>query len=120
MLAPLITLPNKYHIRQLRHHLDPVIQARLSHLDPEKEGSRSESNDFLQRSIQYARTRLSGTPEETSPHMLVGRLLALNFAAIHTSTFTITNAIFDIVSSDPSHNYLEQLREEAASILAAN
>ncbi len=49
--------------------------------------------------------------------MLVGRLLAINFAAIHTSTFSITNAIFDLVSSNPSLRYLQQLREEAASVL---
>lgn len=103
----------------MRHHLDPLIQSRLLHLNPEKEGSHREYNDFLQWSIQQARTSLSDNPKEITPHMLVGRLLALNFAAIHTSTFTITNAIFDLVSSDPSHHYLEQLREEAALILAA-
>lgn len=47
VLAPLITLPNRYHIRQLRHHLDPVFQARASHVDPKKGGSHPESNGFF-------------------------------------------------------------------------
>jgi cytochrome P450 len=118
ILAPLITLPNQHYIRKLRQILDPEIRSRLSKLDPEKEGVHSEPNDFLQWSIHDARTRLSGIPREVTPRMLVGRLLAINFAAIHTSTFTITNAIFDLASSNPSLRYIEQLREEAASVLA--
>jgi cytochrome P450 len=118
ILGPLITLPNKHHIRKLRQYLDPEILSRLTNLDPEKTGSQAQPNDFLQWSIKNARTRLSEKPEEMSPRMLAGRLLAINFAAIHTSTFSIANAIFDLVSSDPSLNYLEQLRQEAESVLA--
>lgn len=118
VLAPLITLPNTLHVRKLRQHLDPEIGSRLSNLDPEKEGSHPQPNDFLQWSINHARTRLADDAKELSPHLLVGRLLAVNFAAIHTSTFSITNAIFDLASSDASLHYLEQLREEAASVLA--
>lgn len=119
IFAPLLTLANKWHTHKLRQFLDPEIRSRLSKFDPEKAGSHSQPNDFLQWSIYDARTRLSDKPEEMSLHMLVGRLLAVNFAAIHTSTFSITNVIFDLASSDPSLKYLEQLREEAASILAA-
>lgn len=118
IFAPLLTLANKWDTHKLRKFLDPEIRSRLSKLDPEKSGSHSRPNDFLQWSINDARTRLSDKPKELSLHMLVGRLLAVNFAAIHTSTFAITNVIFDLASSDPSLNYLEQLREEAASILA--
>jgi Cytochrome P450 len=118
ILAPLITLPNKYHIHKVQHHLFPEIQSRISHLDPEKEGSHSQPNDFLQWSVKNALTRLADKPEEMSPRMIAGRLLAINFAAIHTSTFSITNAIFDLASSKPSEHYFEQLREEAAVVLA--
>jgi cytochrome P450 len=118
ILAPIVTLPNKYHIRKARQQLDPEIKARLSKLDPGKGEPCPQHNDFLQWMINDAQTRLSDKPKEITPHMLVGRLLAMNFAAIHTSTFSITNAIFDLVSSDPALNYLEQLREEAASVLA--
>lgn len=118
ILAPLITLPNKYHARKLRQHLKPLIESRVSKFDAAKEESQLDPNDFLQWSIRNAQTRISDAPEEMSTHFLALRLLALNFAAIHTSTITITNAIFDLASSDPSLQYLEQLREEAAYVLA--
>lgn len=118
ILAPLITLPNKYHTRQSRRYLDPEIRSRLFNLDPEKARSHSQPNDFLQWSINDARTRLADTPEELSPRMLTNRLLAVSFAAIHTSTLAVVNAIFDLAASDPSLNYIEQIREEAASVLA--
>jgi cytochrome P450 len=118
VLAPFVTLPNKYHVRQIRQHLDPIIETRLTELDPEKGGFKAKPNDFLQWSINNAQTRLSDKPEEMSPHILAGRLLVMNFAAIHTSTFAITNLIFDLVSAAPSLHYLEELREEAASIFA--
>ena len=123
ILAPLITLPGKYHRWKAQQYLEPEITRRLEGLDgesqdPEKKALEVEPNDFLQWSINYARTKLATCPAELSPRILVGRILALNFAAIHTSTFTITNVIFDILSSDPSLNYVGQLREEAASVLA--
>jgi cytochrome P450 len=118
VLAPIIALPNRYHVRQIRLHLDPVIEARTAKVDPEKGEPEAQPNDFLQWSINNAKTRLSDKPEELSPHMLVGRLLAMNFAAIHTSTITITNAIFDLVSAAPSLRYLEEFQKEAALVLA--
>ena len=118
VLAPFVTLPNRYHVRQIRYHLDPVIEARTTKVDPKKGGSEVQPNDFLQWSMNDAKSRLSNAPEEMSPHILVGRILAVNFAAIHTSTITITNAIFDLVAAAPSLRYLEELREEAASVLA--
>lgn len=118
VLAPVLTLPNKYHTRQLLRYLEPEIQLRLSSLDPEKDRSQLKFNDFLQWTINDVRTRLSDRPQEMTSHMLAGRIAVLNFAAFHTSTFSITDAILDLASSDPSLHYLEQLREEAASVLA--
>lgn len=44
--------------------------------------------------------------------------MPLSFAAIHTTTFTITNTLFDILGSDPSRNFLSGLREGATRIFA--
>lgn len=118
--APIITLPNKFHSHKLHQHLVPEIHARLSNVDPEKDGSRPKFNDFLQWSINNARTKLSHRPREITPRMIAGRLAVINFAAIHTSTMSITNTIFDLVASDPSLHYLDQMREEAAAVLAEN
>jgi cytochrome P450 len=121
IVAKAVTLPNKYFIRKTAQFLEPEIKSRLAEIDRrsndlEKKAPEIEPNDFLQWLIKYAQERLP--PSELSPHIIAGRMLALNFAAIHTSTFTITNIIFDLVSSDPSLDYVGQLREEAATILA--
>lgn len=118
LLAPLITLPNKYHYRKAQQHLGREIQSRLSALDPEKAGPQQQPNDFVQWLINSARRHVADYPEELSADMIGARILGMNFAAIHTSTFSVTEVIFDLASSDPSAHYLEQLREEAASILA--
>lgn len=121
LAAQVLTLPGKYYIRKTSQYLAPEIKHRLTEIerhatDPEKKADESEPNDFLQWQIRYAQEKLP--PSELSPHIIAGRLLALNFAAIHTSTFSITNMIFDIISTDPTLDYVGQLRAEAESILA--
>ena len=58
-----------------------------------------------------------GIPTESEPSTIAARLLATNFAAIHTSTFSITQTIFDLVSTSPE--VIDAMREESASALAA-
>jgi len=48
------------------------------------------------------------------------RLKVVNFAAIHTSTITATNTIFDLVSPPSSQSIIDALRREANEVLAAN
>ena len=117
LIGPILTLPNLFFVNKVRYYLEPEIKKRLADADrrerdPEKEQPR-EQNDFLQWQINYARNKLG--PIENTPKTLVGRLLALNFAAIHTSTFGITNCIFDLLASDPA-NFVA-LRKEAEGIL---
>lgn len=119
MLAPVVTAPNRYHKWKLSQHLIPLIKQRQAALDrrqDDPEYKYDEPNDFLQWSIKYAREKLP--PIESNPNTLIGRMLAINFAAIHTSTFSITNAIFDLMATPPSAGYYEAIREEAARVLA--
>jgi cytochrome P450 len=50
------------------------------------------------------------------PSTLAGRILMVNFAAIHTTSFTVTHAIFDLISS--KQEYVDELRKEISSVLA--
>ncbi|ETI26644.1 hypothetical protein G647_10405 [Cladophialophora carrionii CBS 160.54] len=118
-----ITRPNRRHTKAFARLVRPEIERRQRLLDGqngelEKKIGDPEPNDFLQWSIRRARD--SPDPYERDPDIIAERLLAVNFAAIHTSTFSITNAIFDLVASDPSKRYLEALREEACSVVAAD
>ncbi|KAJ9611675.1 hypothetical protein H2200_004859 [Cladophialophora chaetospira] len=126
-LRPLASLviarPNRRHTKAFARLLRPEIERRNRLLEGqngelEKKIGDPEPNDFLQWSIRRARD--SPYPHERDPNILAERVLAVNFAAIHTSTFSITNAIFDLVAADPKKQYLDVLREEASSIVAAD
>lgn len=120
LAAVIIARPNRRHTRGFSQIVRPEIERRQRLMEGqngeiEKKIGDPEPNDFLQWSIRRAAE--SPYPHERDPDILAGRLLAVNFAAIHTSTFSITNVIFDLVASDPSNGYIETLREEASSIL---
>ncbi|KAK3938028.1 cytochrome P450 [Diplogelasinospora grovesii] len=118
LAALFITLPNRIHTRQFERILRPEIERRLTEFearqrDPEDKSIEAERNDFLQWSISQAKA--SGDPYMWKPSTLAGRILLLNFAAIHTSSFSITNAILDLVAS--KQEYLDELRAEIESVL---
>ena len=50
---------------------------------------------------------------EREPQTLATRLAIVNFAANHSSTITATQAVFDILSTDPAEDYISLLRAEA-------
>ena len=49
--------------------------------------------------------------------MLAYRIMMVNFTAIHTTTFTVTNLLFDLLSSPRALEFFAGLREEAELIL---
>lgn len=119
LLAPFVTFPIHRHTKTFFKLLRPEVERRLKEYDarradPEKKGLEPEPNDFLQWSLNQAKE--SGDPHMWDPDTLAGRVLILNFASIHTSSFAITNAILDLISS--KKEYIEELREEISSVLA--
>jgi cytochrome P450 len=117
--ALLITIPNRIHTNAFYKALRPEIERRLReyderHADPPSKGVGPERNDFLQWCLNQAKD--SADPYMWHPKTLAGRVLLLNFASIHTSSFAITNAILDLVSS--KKEYIDELRREITSVLA--
>jgi cytochrome P450 len=121
LVAPLVTIPNRIHTRQFRRILVSEIDRRLRDYDarqahPEDKSLEPEPNDLLQWSIQQAKAH--GNPYMWRSETLADRMLIVNFAAIHTTSFTSTWAMFDLVSSKPE--VIDELREEITSVLAAH
>ncbi|KAI1173444.1 putative cytochrome P450 [Nemania sp. FL0916] len=119
LLAPLITLPNRLHTWRFRKLLISEIENRLQIYDKNQGDSESkirEPNDFLQWSVQQAKA--AGDPFMWRKTVLADRILMVNFAAIHTTSFTSTEALLDLVSSKAE--YLEEIRQEIISVLAAH
>ena len=112
-LGPIITIPNKLHARGYTKMIKPEIKRRQRLLasDSEKEGV---ENDFL--SWLLAR---SPPGFQSNINTLIARMLHLNFASIHTTSFIGTNTIFDLLSSATLNNshptYIQQLLNEISS-----
>lgn len=49
--------------------------------------------------------------------MLAYRIMLVNFSAIHSSTFTVTNLLFDLLGSPPEEGFMAGLRDEVERIL---
>ncbi|ETN42422.1 uncharacterized protein HMPREF1541_01577 [Cyphellophora europaea CBS 101466] len=112
-LAPLITFFNHWYARKFIKIVKPEVIRRQQLAQSQKA---DKPNDLLQWTIDLAES--SALVSERDPETIALRLLVINFAAIHTSTFSVTHAIFDLVSSDSS--YQLQIREEVHEALAAN
>lgn len=119
LAAPLITLPNRIHTRRFNKIVLPEVRRRLKEYemrraDPENKAVDEEPNDFLQWSIHQAKAL--DDPYYGKPETLAGRVMLLNFASIHTSSFAITHAIIDLACS--KQEYVDELREEINAVLA--
>lgn len=120
-LAPifgrLCAIPNNVHYRRAAKHTLPLIKQRL--IDLEKKNSDpsykwEEPDDYVTWHIRLAQSE--GKARELEPDMIAKFLMPLSFAAIHTTTFTITNTLFDLLGSDPARGFIEGLREEAERV----
>ncbi|KAH9208149.1 putative cytochrome P450 [Leptodontidium sp. 2 PMI_412] len=118
LAAPFITLPNRIHTNRFVRFLRPEIRRRLKEYDarrtdPEKKAV-IEKNDFLQWSINQAKSLKD--PYFSKVDTLAGRILIINFMAIHAAAFAMTHAVLDIAASKVE--YVHELPEEITSVLA--
>ena len=119
LVGRLVSIPNRLHYRNTAKYTLPLIKERLANFKRKRENPCFEweaPNDYISWQIELASSE--NRQDELTPGMISRRLMPLNFAAIHTTTLTITNCLFDIISCDPSLGYLEGLREEATRVLA--
>lgn len=116
ILSPLITLPNRWHNAAFNKYIIPEIKSRLQALKgtADSKVELGQPRDFLQWLINHAAKTLP--PAESDPYVLAGRLLIMEFSALHTTGFALTHVLYDLLSSDPDH--ITQLREEIATVLA--
>lgn len=118
LVALFITIPNRIHTNRFYGILRSEVRRRLREYDNGGEEKTVPPNDFLQWSIHQAKQ--SGDPYLARPDTLAGRILLLNFASIHTSSFAITGVLLDLASSGAAQGraYIDELREEISGVLA--
>lgn len=119
LVGPLVSIPNTRHWRNTTKYTLPIINERLANFKRKEEDPSfqwDEPNDYISWHIKLAMAE--GRHDELTPDMISRRLMPVNFAAIHTTALTITSAIFDLLSSPNSLEWLEGIREEAERVLA--
>jgi cytochrome P450 len=94
-----LAIPNNIHHRQSAALHLPLIKQRLADIarkDTDPTFCWEEPNDYLTWHIRLARAE--NNLEELDPERISRRLLPINFAAIHTTVFTITNCLLDLLA----------------------
>ncbi|KAJ4270525.1 hypothetical protein NW762_002212 [Fusarium torreyae] len=115
IVGRLITIPNYLHWRTASHRVLPIIEQRLKDMQRKNAGDPelkdwTPPEDFITWDIRLATEE--GKPFELDPVVISKRLLPINFAAIHTTVLTGQSWMFDILSSSPSENVLDTLRDD--------
>ncbi|KAI0320027.1 cytochrome P450 [Amylostereum chailletii] len=108
LAAPLLTPLPKQTRRQMRH-LAPIITERQRKLAEYGTEWEDKPDDMLMWLMEAA------TGEERSLTNLSRRILAINFAAIHTTSLSFTHALYHLAAGP---EYVKPLREEIESIVA--
>ncbi|KAI0654469.1 cytochrome P450 [Cubamyces menziesii] len=99
---------SKRNLKRAIPHLRPIIEERRRKMAEYGEDWSDKPNDMLQWILEEAVVR------QTSDEAIVQRILLVNFAAIHTSSNSITHAIYHLAERP---EYLQPLREEIEPII---
>jgi cytochrome P450 len=119
LFAPIFVLANRWHWRKSYLNAKPLIEQRLHDMGRAASGadpSYEPPEDMITWLIRQAQA--DGLTSELNASMISKRLLPVEFAAIHTTVITGHNLLLDLLSSDPSLNYLSTIRDETSSALA--
>ncbi|CAK5282148.1 unnamed protein product [Mycena citricolor] len=109
LVAPFIVTRMK-RLREMLGFVGSIIEERIAKEDALGPNYEGKPNDLISWLLE------SAGPEGRHPEPIAARILALNMAAIHTSSMALTHALFDITSRP---GYLEPMREEAENVIRA-
>ncbi|KAF1808680.1 cytochrome P450 [Eremomyces bilateralis CBS 781.70] len=102
IIGHVLAIPNHFFYYRGARYTVPIIKERLANTErKEKDPSfrYRAPNDYITWHIQLARAE--GRHQELAVDRIARRIMPINFAAIHTTTFVIVNALFDILCSPP-------------------
>ncbi|PKY04920.1 putative P450 monooxygenase [Aspergillus campestris IBT 28561] len=120
VIGRLLSLRNQWHYSRTAKYTIPIIEERLRHMERKRNDPTydwEQPSDYITWHINLAIAENNSI--EMDPIMISRRLMPINFAAIHTTTITITNAVIDILSTSASKGVLEGLQEEIEHAYAA-
>ncbi|KAF7531947.1 hypothetical protein G7054_g8381 [Neopestalotiopsis clavispora] len=116
-----VKLACSYYYKKALKKCLPIVRDRVELTSRVMSGQASKvelPEDGLQWLIYEAFKKPN--PDERDPVRLAERLLFLNDVSMHTTSYSVSNVIVNLFSSDPSLGYVETLREECRRVLAQN
>ncbi|KAJ1325847.1 tenellin biosynthesis cytochrome P450 monooxygenase [Microdochium nivale] len=122
IVAPLFTAYDYFHYLRCRRIILPILKARLRSLQNNElpVSDTKAPNDYLQWAIDHALSKPVIDPLELDERVITSRFAVLCFAAIQSSVITMTNTIFDIVSSPERDSIMAALREDVLQAVTTN
>lgn len=130
LVAPLITLPTRWHERKWFRITLPEVVGRLKSRGSQKSSGLKENagaqvgaadqSDFLDWLISYGES--SRDPYLLDAEVMAARILLLNAFALHTTAFAITHMMLDLVGSGSKQgsHIVGELRQEIDEVLTAH
>lgn len=119
VIGHLLAIPIRRRLEETRRHTLPIITERLANFERKQHDPNfkwQEPNDYLSWHISLAHSETR--PDELNPDIIARRLLALYFAALHTTAMGSINCVLDIIASPPSDGYIPRIRSEVTQVLA--
>ncbi|KAF5326362.1 hypothetical protein D9611_001063 [Ephemerocybe angulata] len=106
LISPIATA-----IKQLEPILTPMIRERLKQEEAMGPDWPERPNDLLSWILECA------PPHKRTVDDLIFRIIVLNFVSVHTTSVTLTNAIFDLAAHP---EYIQPLRDEMEGVIKQN
>ncbi|OBZ79757.1 Ent-kaurene oxidase [Grifola frondosa] len=97
------------NVQAVADHLRPMMEERTRNLEEYGDGWVDKPVKRLPH-VAYGRTRARGHSFDS----VVKRILLLNFASVHTSSTSITHALYHLAASP---EYIQPIREEVEAVL---
>ncbi|KAI0800568.1 cytochrome P450 [Fomes fomentarius] len=99
------------NVGKASQYLSPIFDERRAMLEAFGEGYTGKPEDLLQWILE------DGIRRGSSDQAMATRMLLIYFAAIQTTSLTLTHALFDLASMP---GYIQPLRNEIESVIATN
>ncbi|KAG9254797.1 cytochrome P450 [Emericellopsis atlantica] len=119
IVGTLASIPNRVLTRRVSGWLIPLWKDRVATARKEAETGVTQTSQEEDHVLMMARYALKERPEEVDDvKLIVRRITALNFGAVHNTSMQVTNLLLNVLGSDPKHNTIARLINESEQILA--
>lgn len=117
VVGTILGLPMRFMIHRISQWLVPLWKQRV-HLQVAQGGDKGHAKlpqDHIQMMARYAVRERPGEVEDYG--LIVRRLCAQNFGAVHQTTIQASNLLLNVLASDTKYNTISVLREESIRVL---